>query len=106
MSIKGTIFTMVKKSMTRKMYKLYYTENEEALQKQEEYEKGLAKVYKHLDACKFKEKGWPCPTCPECCFHGKDHDDMMTVMNYVQKWMEEHPDRAKYMKPPKAFHKH
>ena len=106
MSIKGIIFTKIKKSMTKKMYDLYYKENKEISQTKEEYEAGLAKSYRHLDACRFKDKGWPCPTCPECCFRGKDYDEMMAVMNFAQKWMDEHPDKAKFMKPSKAFHKH
>ena len=82
------------------MYKLYYTENREAAQSKEEFEKNLAKAYKHLDACKFKEKGWPCPTCPECCFRGRDHDDMMKVMDFAEKWAQENPKKAGVLKPP------
>lgn len=65
-SIKGAVFTKIKKTMTKKMYDLYYSENEEVSQNSEEHAANLAKAYKHLDACKFKDKGWPCPTCPDC----------------------------------------
>ena len=85
------------------MYDLYYNENKEVSQSREEYESNLSKAYKHLDACKFKDKGWPCPTCPDCCFHGKDYDDMMAVMSFAEKWIEENPEKAKAMKLP---HKH
>ena len=102
MSLKGIIFTKIKKTMTKRMYRLYYTEHKDAAGAKEAYEAGLSKAYKHLDACKFKEKGWPCPTCPECCFRGKDHDDMMTVMNYAEKWASEHPEKAGFLRPPKS----
>lgn len=106
MSLKSFIFTIIKKRMTRKMYKLYYTENKEAALTREEYEVRLHRTYKHLDACRFKEKGWPCPKCPNCCFHGKEYEDMMAVMNYVEQWMAENPEKAKHMKPPVSIHKH
>jgi len=102
-NIKGAVFTKIKKTMTKKMYDLYYSENKEVSQNSEEHAANLAKAYKHLDACKFKDKGWPCPTCPDCCFRGKDYDDMMAVMNFAEKWVEENPEKAKAMKLP---HKH
>lgn len=72
MSVKGMLFTRIKKTMTKRMYKLYYKENRESAQTGGSYEADIAKAYKHLDACRFKDKGWPCPNCPECCFRGKD----------------------------------
>ena len=105
-TIKSSLFTKVKKTMTKRMYELYYKENADAPQAMGEYEAVLGKAYKHLDACRFIDKGWPCPTCPSCCFRGKDYDDMMQVMNFAQKWAEEHPDQAKKLMSPKAVHKH
>ena len=66
--LKGNLYTRIKKHMTKKMYHLYYRENREASQSKEEYEANLLRAYRHLDACRFKNKGWPCPTCPSCCF--------------------------------------
>ena len=104
--LKESLYTKVKKTMTKKMYQLYYRENKEILQSQDEYEANLLKTYRHLDACRFKNKGWPCPTCPKCCFHGKDYETMMEVMDFAQQWMKENPDKARFMKTPKALHKH
>lgn len=98
-NFKGKIYTKVKKTMTKKMYDLYYNENKEVSQKREEYEANLLKTYRHLEACKYKNKGWPCPTCPNCCFRGKDYEDMMNVMKFAEKWMSENPQKARFMKP-------
>ena len=103
---KEVLFTRIKKMMTKKMYKLYYDDHPEEFASKAEYEKKLDRAYRHLDACKFKDKGWPCPTCPECCFKGQDYEDMMTVMNYAEQWAAEHPDQAKKMRPPVSPHKH
>lgn len=83
--VKGKLFTIVKKSMTKKLYTIYYRENKEVAQQKKEYEENLLQAYKHLDACKFKNKGWPCPTCPDCCFHGKDYENMMNVVKFAEK---------------------
>ena len=88
------------------MYYLYYRENREVSQSKEEYETNLLRAYRHLDACRLKNKGWPCPKCPNCCFRGKDYETMTEVMDFAQKWMNENPDKARFMKPPKALHKH
>ena len=72
----------------------------------EEYEANLLRAYRHLDACRFKNKGWPCPTCPSCCFCGKDYETMTEVMDFAREWMKENPDKARFMKPPKFLHKH
>ena len=72
----------------------------------EEYEANLLRAYRHLDACRFKNKGWPCPTCPSCCFCGKDYETMTEVMDFVREWIKENPDKARLMKPPKSLHKH
>ena len=63
------------------MYHLYYRENREVSQYKEEYEANLLRAYRHLDVCRFKNKGWPCPTCPNCCFCGKDYETMTEVMD-------------------------
>ncbi len=60
----------------------------------------LERMYKHLDACKFKDKGWPCPTCPDSCFNGKDLEAMMRVTSYTQEWMKKNPDKASSMMSP------
>ena len=100
------LYTRIKKHMTKKMYHLYYRENREASQSKEEYEANLLRAYRHLDACRFKNKGWPCPTCPSCCFCGKDYETMTEVMDFAREWMKENPDKARFMKPPKFLHKH
>ena len=82
--LKGNLYTRIKKHMTKKMYHLYYRENREASQSKEEYEANLLRAYRHLDACRFKNKGWPCPTCPSCCFCGKDYETMTEVMDFVR----------------------
>lgn len=105
MRVRENVFTRIKKTMTKKMYVLYYENHKDEMTKQE-FENKLERSYRHLDACKFKDKGWPCPTCPECCFKGKDYDNMMTVMNYAQQWAEENPKQAWKMKPPVSPHKH
>ena len=104
--LKGNLYTRIKKHMTKKMYHLYYRENREASQSKEEYEANLLRAYRHLDACRFKNKGWPCPTCPSCCFCGKDYETMTEVMDFAREWMKENPDKARFMKPPKFLHKH
>ena len=106
MKLKGNLYTRIKKHMTKKMYHLYYRENREASQSKEEYEANLLRAYRHLDACRFKNKGWPCPTCPSCCFCGKDYETMTEVMDFAREWMKENPDKARFMKPPKFLHKH
>ena len=106
MKLKGNLYTRIKKHMTKKMYYLYYRENREASQSKEEYEANLLRAYRHLDACRFKNKGWPCPTCPSCCFCGKDYETMTEVMDFAREWMKENPDKARFMKPPKFLHKH
>ena len=104
--LKGNLNTRIKKHMTKKMYHLYYRENREVSQSKEEYEANVLRAYRHLDACRFKNKGWPCPTCPSCCFRGKDYETMTEVMDFVREWMKENPDKARFMKPPKSLHKH
>ena len=51
--LKESLYTKVKKTMTKKMYQLYYRENKEISQSKDEYEANLLKTYRHLDACKF-----------------------------------------------------
>ena len=104
--LKGNLYTRIKKHMTKKMYHLYYRENREASQSKEEYEANLLRAYRHLDACRFKNKGWPCPTCPSCCFCGNDYETMTEVMDFAREWMKENPDKARFMKPPIFLHKH
>ena len=31
---------------------------------------------------------------------------MTEVMDFVQEWIKENPDKARLMKPPKSLHKH
>ena len=50
------------------MYHLYDRENREVSQYKEEYEANLLRAYRRLDVCRFKNKGWPCPTMPELLF--------------------------------------
>ena len=100
------LYTRIKKHMTKKMYHLYYRENREVSQYKEEYEANLLRAYRHLDACRFKNKGWPCPTCTNCCFRGEDYETKIEVMNFVQECIKENPDKARLMKPPKSLHKH
>lgn len=102
---KETLFTRIKKTMTKKMYVLYY-ENHKNAMTEHEFQTNLERSFRHLDACKYKDKGWPCPTCPECCFKGKDYDEMMTVMNYAEQWANENPKQAWKIKPPVSPHKH
>ena len=96
--LKGNLYTRIKKHMTKKMYHLYYRENREASQSKEEYEANLLRAYRHLDACRFKNKGWPCPTCPSCCFCGKDYETYGGLYNMLIV--------DKFMKPPKSLNKH
>ena len=42
--------------MTKKMYHLYYRENREGSQPEEEYEENLLRAYWHLDACRLKKR--------------------------------------------------
>ncbi len=93
-------FTPIKKMMTEKMVRLYCSENHGGQDLCDSCRKDLEMSFRHLDACKFKDKGWPCPTCPECCFRGKDGETLMRIMGFAQKWMEEHPEQAEAMKPP------
>ena len=92
-------FTPVKKMMTERMYALYCAEKHSSEGICEGCSAGFQKAYKHLDACRFKDKGWPCPTCPECCFRGSDFEELMAVMGFFQKWLEEHPEQAEAMQP-------
>ena len=71
MSLKGIIFTKIKKTMTKRMYRLYYTEHKDAAGAKEAYEAGLSKAYKHLDACKFKERAGPAPPVPNAASAAK-----------------------------------
>lgn len=92
-------YTPIKKMMTEKMVHLYCQDHhDDALCAS--CQDDLAMMFKHLDACRFKDKGWPCPTCPDRCFTGKDLETMMTVMGYAQEWMKKHPDQAESMMPP------
>lgn len=93
-------YTSVKKMMTEKIQRLYCSENHHSADLCDECKKDLEMSFRHLDACKFEDKGWPCPTCPECCFRGKDGETLMRVMGFAQKWMEENPDKADMMRPP------
>ena len=56
--------------------------------------------FAHLDACIYKDKGWPCMTCPKCCFEGADKDAMMAVSAHMQEWMAAHPEEATKFAPP------
>lgn len=93
-------FTPVKKMMTERMYTLYCAENHGGGSLCGACESSLRKAYRHLDACKFKDKGWPCPTCPECCFKGADFEELMTIMGFAEQWMKDNPERAAEMQPP------
>ena len=84
----------------------HFSVNEKNVFTNTEYEANLLRAYRHLDACRFKNKGWPCPTCPSCCFCGKDYETMTEVMDFAREWMKENPDKARFMKPPKFLHKH
>jgi hypothetical protein len=93
-------FTPVKKMMTEKMIRLYCSECHGSPEPCDECKESLDRSFRHLDACRFKDKGWPCVSCQECCFKGKDYDDLMKLMTFAQKWMEENPDKAEQMRPP------
>ena len=49
------------------MYHLYYRENREGSQPEEEYEANLLRAYRHLDACRLK-KGMAMSNMPELLF--------------------------------------
>ena len=93
-------YTSVKKMMTEKMVRLYCENHHSASDLCDDCRSDLEAMFRHLDACKFKDKGWPCPTCPDSCFHGDDLAKMTRVMTYVQEWMEQNPDKAASMMPP------
>lgn len=94
-------FTPVKKMMTERMVRLYCSDHHGGEVLCDNCQQELDTMFKHLDACKFKDKGWPCPTCPDSCFHGRDLEAMMRVMSYVQEWMDRNSDKAASMMPPK-----
>ena len=54
--LKGNLYTRIKKHMTKKMYHLYYRENREGSQPEEEYEANSLRAYRHLDACRLKKR--------------------------------------------------
>lgn len=93
-------FTQIKKEMTSRMVELYCrcTHGGEALC--DDCRADLDMTMRHLDTCRFKDKGWPCPTCPECCFQGKDRDTMMRVIGFAEQWVQDHPEMAASMRPP------
>ena len=39
----------------------------------------------HLDACRFKEEGRPCPSCPDCCMTKEDYATMMLFISHDAK---------------------
>jgi AcrR family transcriptional regulator len=39
----------------------------------------------HLDACRFKEEGRPCPSCPDCCMSKEDYAAMVLYINHDAK---------------------
>ena len=95
-------YTPVKKMMTEKMVRLYCSDHHRTEDLCDDCKADLERMFKHLDVCKFKDKGWPCPTCPDSCFNGKDKETMMRVMSYAQEWMAKNPDKAAMMMPPGA----
>ena len=97
-------FTAIKKMMTERIMRVYCQghHNSSAVTGElcADCCLDLKRIYGHLDACHFKEKGWPCPTCPGMCYQGDDKELLMRVMSYAQEWMEEHPDEEDYLVPP------
>ena len=106
--LKGNLYTRIKKHMTKKMYHLYYRENREASQSKEEYEANLLREYRHLDACRFKNKGWPCPTCPTImahCVHSTDEEIQMIKDQgvYIAHCPESNTDIASGIAPIRRY---
>lgn len=92
-------YTPVKKMMTEKIQTLYCRGNHGSDQLCGQCRSDLDRAIKHLEACRFKEKGWPCLTCPECCFKGEDFTKLSIVMGFVQDWMDRNPDLAQDFRP-------
>lgn len=65
-------YTSIKKQMSYHMVQLYCLDYHHSSQLCPKCRKVLDGFYYHLDRCRFKEKGWPCPTCPECCYSERE----------------------------------
>ncbi|MBE6521237.1 MAG: nitrous oxide-stimulated promoter [Thermoplasmata archaeon] len=94
-------YTPVKKEMTRRMVDLYCRDMHGTDGICPACYKRMMDTYKRLDACKFKDKGWPCDTCPGMCYSGDSLDFMQDVMEHAKRWMAAHPEEAAKMMPPK-----
>ncbi len=85
-----TDFTPFKKEMTYRMALAYCKGEHGCDDLCEECLNRLMSAMKHLDNCRFKEEGRPCPSCPDCCFHGSDLENMLKTVTYESK----HPELA------------
>ncbi len=95
-----TDYTSVKKMMTEKMVEMYCRDLYGGDSLCGECAAMRDVFFAHLDACIYKDKGWPCMTCPKCCFEGADKDAMMAVSAHMQEWMAAHPEEATKFAPP------
>ncbi len=99
-SDKMTDYTPVKKMMTEKMINLYCSDVHGKAYLCPECTQMRDRSFYLLDRCIHKEEGWPCDTCPDCCFVNEDREMLDRLMDHTKKWMAEHPEQASSMAPP------
>ncbi len=99
-SDKMTDYTPVKKMMTEKMIRLYCSDLHGKAELCPECQDMLDRSFTLLDHCNHKEEGWPCDTCPDCCFKGKNREMLDKIGAHTKQWMAEHPEQAAAMMSP------
>ncbi len=82
-------YTPMKKEMSLRIIRFYCRENHGGDGLCEECERVYQTTVRHLEACRFKELGRPCPACPECCFTGEDRERMIRMVEFEGRHADE-----------------